>query len=174
MFCFVSWSYVAKHFAAETTVYICYLGDPAVNVCILLLLVSLFQYVHNIWLALQTPHIPNFFSDPRGFIKCSSLVQSLLDTLTSIWSRRRSTAASLYANDLIASELLIQSITQVYHRERAWRVGGCVKSVPVQYRGLRITKILTVLHKYSCAMYVYKQNLTNRRSGFTIRSKLFT
>ena len=51
--------------------------------------------------------------DPRGFVKCSSLIQSLFDTLVLTWNKWRSAPASLYINELAALEVIIQSISQV-------------------------------------------------------------
>ncbi len=72
--------------------------------------------LYGIVLSIKTHLLSILYSlDPRGFMKCSSLIQSLLDTMTSLWRRRRSTHAAIYNNDLKASEILIQSLSQVLH-----------------------------------------------------------
>ena len=56
-----------------------------------------------------------FLSDRKGFLKCSSLIHSLLLVLGSHWKRNRTIHSSSFPVDLVSSVMLIQSIAKVLY-----------------------------------------------------------
>lgn len=54
-----------------------------------------------------------FLSDRKGFLKCSSLIYSLLLVLGSHWKKYRAVQSSSFPVDLTSSVMLIQSIAKV-------------------------------------------------------------